>query len=238
MIDTTNAKAKKGKGKKQEPSEDNNDEEEQALPKVGVKRKTRPVPASDEQQIETSVKVKRIGDGTQETKTVKVKAPAKKKVVKKPTEFKAGKWNPDTVLVDKDIELEDPSNDPIYDCCHLCNGRNVFRAINTNNVELLRKLVYDTENIFSLLNPEPGNTSPMHSENLTPLSLIMKKSNLKMLEVLLHIKIKNKGQLNGSHVQEVHDFYALRTRPKPFLLNKVNQGTVSERAYGARIRSV
>jgi hypothetical protein len=31
---------------------------------------------------------------------VKVKAPAKKKVPEKPKEFKAGKWNPNTVLVE------------------------------------------------------------------------------------------------------------------------------------------
>ena len=125
------AKAEPAENKKAEP-----------LPKVGEKRKTRPKVDNDSDvQEEIGVKLKRKNDGEVEKKIVK--RVVKKKVPAKPTEFKAGKWNPNTELVKVDIDLWDDSKNPIFECCHRCNGRNVFRAINTNNVALLRKLVYD-----------------------------------------------------------------------------------------------
>jgi len=60
--------------------------------------------------------LKKHVDGTEEKKVVKAKKP-----VPKPVVFKLGKWNPDTVLVDRDDIYEDPSTQVDYDCCHRCN---------------------------------------------------------------------------------------------------------------------
>jgi hypothetical protein len=58
--------------------------------------------------------------------------------------FKIGKWNPDTVIVklEEEIERNDLSDSPIYKCCIRCNSRNVIRAVETNNIRLLRAVLY------------------------------------------------------------------------------------------------
>jgi len=48
-----------------------------------------------------SKRVKRLPDGSE---SVKEEPKPKKKAPKKPVVFKAGKWNPDTVLVENEIE--------------------------------------------------------------------------------------------------------------------------------------
>ena len=62
--------------------------------------------------------MKKHADGTEEKKVVKVKA---KKPVAKPVVFKLGKWNPDTVLLDRDDNYEDPSTQVDYGCSHRSN---------------------------------------------------------------------------------------------------------------------
>ena len=78
----------------------------------------------------------------------------KKPVVKKETKwkevFKIGKWTPATVLVEEEVEKLSKDHNPIYKCCLRCNSRNVYRAIETKNPELLTKLMLDCTNIPSL----------------------------------------------------------------------------------------
>ena len=100
-----------------------------------------------------------------------------KKTVKRPTEFKLGKWNPDTVLEKSDIQCEDP-----YECCHRCNERILFHAVNTDNHELLENLVQDLENI-----PDLSVRKHMLHGKLSYgiIDLIMKKGDKKMLEIVM-----------------------------------------------------
>jgi len=112
--------------------------------------------------------VKKLVDGSEvsiETKVVKQKKPTKKPVV-----FKAGKWNPDTVLLSKNDELQryGTSDSPIYDCCLRCNNRNVIRAIETNNIRLFRSVVYDKKNISCLTD-----AWSVDSQHLEPMKLIV-----------------------------------------------------------------
>jgi hypothetical protein len=70
--------------------------------------------------------------------------PAKpKKLPKKPTEFKVGKWNPNTEIVEKEFEKLDDNDDVQFKCCLKCNSRNVMRAVFTNNKFLLRRCLHD-----------------------------------------------------------------------------------------------
>ena len=68
-----------------------------------------------------------------------------------PTVFKAGKWNPETELVEEEIEKCGNSKEPLYNCCLLCNMRNLHRAIDIGDASLLKRLVLDTQNIPNLL---------------------------------------------------------------------------------------
>ena len=62
-----------------------------------------------------SKRVKRSAEGADEK--IGEAAPKPKKAVKRPTVFKAGKWNPDTVLVEEEIEKCGKSSEPDYSCC-------------------------------------------------------------------------------------------------------------------------
>jgi len=72
-----------------------------------------------------------------------------RKPAKKPVVFKIGKWNPDTVLMKREEEIEhfDLSDSPIYRCCVRCNCRNIIRAVETDNIRLLRASLYAKETI-------------------------------------------------------------------------------------------
>jgi len=92
-------------------------------------------------------RIKRNADGSESYIEVK---PAKK-APKRPAVFKAGKWNPETELIETDLEKSGDSSQPDYSCCKLCNLRNVHRAVHTGNAELLRQLVLDSQNIANLV---------------------------------------------------------------------------------------
>ena len=88
--------------------------------------------------------IKKNPDGTEtviEKKTKAKKPPAMPKV------FKAGKWNPETVLVEEEIEKCGESRSPQYNCCKMCNLRNLHRAVENDDAPLLKQLVMDTKNI-------------------------------------------------------------------------------------------
>jgi hypothetical protein len=91
------------------------------------------------------VKKRKVSKG----KSQVVKTP-KKKVPKRPTEFKKGKWNPDIELLDEDKYRESKNNDLYLDCCIRCNNKNIIRASNSNNIELLKKGIDAKKKISSL----------------------------------------------------------------------------------------
>lgn len=70
-----------------------------------------------------------------------------------PTVFKAGKWNPDTELVELEVEKCGDSPEPDFSCCRLCNLRNLHRAVNIGDAKLLERLVADKKNIVNVYSP-------------------------------------------------------------------------------------
>ena len=101
-----------------------------------------------------------------------------KKAPKRPIVFKAGKWNPDTELVEEEVEKCGKRPVPDFDCCSVCNMRNLHRAVNTNDAALLKSLVKDVHHI-------PHMVSGWSSDDKeTLLSKIVVKNDLSLLEAL------------------------------------------------------
>ena len=72
--------------------------------------------------------MKRNADGSEKViEEVKITA---KKTPKMPTEFKAGKWNPATELVEVEAEKLGGTDAPDYSGCMKSNLRNLHRAVN------------------------------------------------------------------------------------------------------------
>lgn len=118
-------------------SEESEQEENKPMnqPALGRKRKH----PSDGPFIDsplTSKRAKRLSNGSsdqvKEEPKLKVKQPPKKPVV-----FKAGKWNPETVLVETELEKCGRDMVPEFSCCTVCNMRNLHRAVNINSPQLL-----------------------------------------------------------------------------------------------------
>ncbi len=177
--------------------------------------------------------MKKLSDGSEE-QTIKVSAKPKK-APKKPVEFKAGKWNPETELLTKEHEIEHygTSESAIFTCCLRCNNRNVIRAIENNNLRLFRTLVYDQQNIPSLTD-----TWSAETVYLQPLKMILDKKNKEMLEVLFKIPQRNAADLHQRNIK-LNEFYVSdRVKVKQYLLNRVDTGNVSYKAYGTAVRRV
>ena len=148
------ARSKSKKKAAEVESDDENDlakmvkVEPMTQPEIGKKRK-HPASGPFEAEQIPSKRVKRNADGS-ETVSEAVK-PKAKKAPKLPTVFKAGKWNPDTVLVEEETEKCGDSRTADYGCCLVCNMRNLHRAVHNDDVVLLSKLVMDKKNIPHLL---------------------------------------------------------------------------------------
>ena len=148
------ARSKSKKKAAEVESDDENDlakmvkVEPMTQPEIGKKRK-HPASGPFEAEQIPSKRVKRNADGS-ETVSEAVK-PKAKKAPKLPTVFKAGKWNPDTVLVEEETEKCGDSRTADYGCCLVCNMRNLHRAVHNDDAVLLSKLVMDKKNIPHLL---------------------------------------------------------------------------------------
>lgn len=99
----------------------------------------------------TSRKVKKISEAGA-SESIEVPAQKQKKAVKMPSVFKLGKWNPDTVLIKPEEELEHYSHKDtlLLNCCTRCNSRNLIRAIATKNLVLLKKCMMAKDTIPSV----------------------------------------------------------------------------------------
>ena len=95
--------------------------------------------------------------------------------------FKAGKWNPDTELVEDEIEKCGKLPVPDFSCCSVRNMRNLHRAVNTNDAALLKSLVKDVHNIPHMM----SGWSVDNKETL--LSKIVVKNDLALLEALFPV---------------------------------------------------
>lgn len=137
----------------------------------------------EESEVSLASKKRRIAGG--KAQVVKAsKAKKGKKPVKKPTEFKKGKWNPDIQIVEQDKYRENPISKPILDCCIRCNNKNLIRAAITDNEQLLKECLAAKKKI-SLL-------TPLWSPEVkwTPIEYMVNNNQHEMLEILLHPNVK------------------------------------------------
>ena len=107
------------------------------------KKRLRPLNESqaDSKSQPPNRRSKKQEDGTEKIIVEPAKPASKssaKKVTAKPTVFKLGKWNPNTELVENEVEKFGTKNEPDYTTGHRNNTKNVIRAINTDNLTLLR----------------------------------------------------------------------------------------------------
>lgn len=132
----------------------------------------------------TNRKVKKLNDVGGSESVEKPSKKAANKPAKLPTVFKLGKWNPDTVLVKPEEELEKSSQKDtlLNNCCTRCNSRNVVRAVLTNNLTLLKTCMNAKESVPSLTSQWAIDT-PL----LNPVDLIIKSQNQELLKTLLTI---------------------------------------------------
>lgn len=98
----------------------------------------------------------------------------------------------------------------------------------TNNSELLKKCVYDTENISSL---NDFWSSLLHE---TPLQMILESGNPQFLDILLHPKLTVKKDEEYETVRS--NLYNGRVKNDMYLMTLIEQGRVSNMAYGAHVR--
>lgn len=98
--------------------------------------------------------------------------------------FKVGKWNPDTVIVDpkQEVERNGQSDNMIHKCCVRCNCRNLVRAVETNNIKLLKNCLNAKDQIPSCTMAW-SEDAPL----LTPLGMIFKKQSVEMLEAFFKV---------------------------------------------------
>jgi len=142
----------------------------------------------------TNRKVKKLNDVGGSESFEKPANKTAKKPAKLPIVFKLGKWNPDTVLVKQEEELEKSSHKDtlLNNCCTRCNNRNVVRAVLTNNLTLLKTCMNANESVPSLTSQWAIDT-PL----LNPVDLIIKSQNQEMLKTLLTIpNVKSGGDHN------------------------------------------
>ena len=142
------ALSKKSSKKTKAAGNEEMDEEVQIDTVIGKKR-LRPLNESQapSKSQPPNRRKKKQEDGTEKIIVEPAKPASKstaKKVSSKPPVFKLGKFNPDTVIVENEIEKLGTSNEPDYGTGHRNNTRNVIRAINTDNLALLRKCKKDT----------------------------------------------------------------------------------------------
>ena len=154
------------------------DEESQIDTMIGKKRLH---PLNESQSVPPNRRAKKQADGSEKIIVEPAKPPSKSvaKVVAKPVIFKLGKWNPDTVLVNEEKEKYGKTSEPDYGTGHRNNARNVIRAVNTDNLALLRKCQKDTQKVFCL----NKSWAEDYEGGFTPLQLVALKESTEMLEV-------------------------------------------------------
>ena len=238
---TTSKTNKSSKGAKtaavkSEQADDDDDQEEKksSQPIVLGKKRKHPASSIDDGASAPTKRRKKNADGSEGLGEAVVKAPPAKKVPPKPTVFKAGKWNPDTVLVDTEVEKAGDSSEPDYSCCKFCNLRNLHRAVNSWDVDLLKRLVADKKNIATLAQP----WSLHGTEEITDHILRLKSE--PMLEALFqtsHYTGAKSRALDPASAQRSF-FTEGRCSVKAFLLHTIDTGNVSHKAYGTAIRAV
>ena len=180
---TAKIAAKKKKARESEEDDEFVEPIDVVKTKIGKKRG---FPESINAGSQPTRKVRKLDNGESEVEEVQSTKPVKKPA-KKPTVFKLGKWNPETVLIsDKEaLEMNATSDTLNLQCCTRCNSRNVVRAVNTNNLRLLKQALSDKKNIANVLAPWS-----IECQHLNIISMIVERENIPMLEALLKLNVK------------------------------------------------
>jgi hypothetical protein len=138
------------------------------------------------------------------------------------------------VLITEEKEKLSNSNEPEYGTGHRSNANNVIRAIKTDNVTLLRKCFKDKQKVHDL--NQPWGQPVADDSYFSPLQLVtMKESETLLKEFYPNFPASKLGVTYGTQLTEL---YAQRKNVRQPLLQKIQTGNVSHKAYGARIRAV
>ena len=116
----------------------------------------------------------------------------------------------------EDKYLTTKSDNLITDCCIICNEKNIFRAIKTNNKKLLEKCLNATKEIYSL-----NYKLPM-LKYLTPLEYCLKYNNKDFFSIILN------------YFRKPHS----RIKPPVSKLNYINTGKQSIYTFGFKTRYI
>lgn len=143
------------------------------------------------------------------------------------------------MIVETELEKCGRDKESEYNCCLVCNMRNLHRAVNTNNPQLLEQLVLDKKHIANMLN------GWSKSDKTTIMDKIIMKNSPELLQALFPSKVWTKGSkskvggLMGIQQDPIIGFYGPdRVSQKDYLIHKIDTGYVSNKAYHARVRQV
>jgi hypothetical protein len=170
-----------------------------------------------------SSKSKQVEEVSKPVKAKKARPPAAR-----PDVYKKGAWNPNVELVTEEANKSSRTLSLESGCCLLCNNRSLLRAAWTGNKELLTKCIRDTQNISNCCAQWGAET------RVNALQILLEKGDPELLQALLSPEVK--PAQNETADQARRDLFQVRKAPPPFLLSLVQQGRVSNMAYGGHIR--
>ena len=221
-----------------EDSDESQDEDPvEVKGKVGKKRA---FPAALAASQPNPQKVRKLADSSSKVEPPSEDPPSKpkaKKAAKKPAVFKLGKWNPDTVVLEPEQEIErcGTSDQPMLKCCIRCNARNVIRAVQTNNMRLLKACINDKKNFANILFAPWS----VDAKTINPVELMFRTDNLAMLEAVFKVTVGKGMSHERAYDNKFIDLYMRdRIGVRQPLLTRSDQGQVNFKAYGTAIRAV
>lgn len=233
----TAAKKARVKIATEDSNESEAEEPEEVKGKVGKKRA---FPSALAASQPNPRKVRKLADSSsmiEPASDESAKPKPKKAAAKKPAVFKLGKWNPDTVVLEPEQEIEwcGTSDQPMLKCCIRCNARNVIRAVQTNNMRLLKACISDKKNFANILFAPWS----VDAKTINPVELIFRTDNLAMLEAIFKLNLGKEMNSEATFNNKFRDLYMTsRIGVRQPLLTRSDQGSVSFKAYGTAIRSV
>ena len=146
------------------------------------------------------------------------KQPKQKKVV----EYKRGKFNLRVQEQDFDSKRDGIHPQMHTECCDICSNREVFRAINTDNVDLLKNLLANRNKLTSVFQDWGCD------DTINAVELALRKQNPEIVDILLEELKSNKPTLQTT-------FYK---QPESFGIQTIDTGFNDKYAYGVATRKV
>jgi hypothetical protein len=174
-------RAKSSKRAAKKASDDEDGEESEEL-QIGKKRGRNPAAAS--QSVSRRAKKLTEDDEVDMPKSSRAKNTKVAKEPKWKSVLKIGKWNPNTKLIETEAEKSAKNSSPVYSCCLACNVRNVYRAIETRDQQLLKTLVHDVKNV-----PTVNCGWSQNSELQSLLTLLVSTGDIGLLKAAFDINL-------------------------------------------------